>query len=82
MVVWRWGELPRTREEAEKAKQKEKEKSNEKKAADSSWGGWFRWSRPKQEEDQGVYLDDLMQGSNSDKSKIEKYLGKSPPSAW
>ncbi|MCP9264843.1 Phosphatidate phosphatase LPIN3 [Dirofilaria immitis] len=46
----------------------------------SIWGEWFRWSRAKPVEDQGVYLDDLVQDI-SDPSKIEKYLGMSPPIA-
>ncbi|CAG9536312.1 unnamed protein product [Cercopithifilaria johnstoni] len=76
VMVWKWGELPRTLEETEKAKKQDVKTEQEKKG--STWGGWFRWSRAKPTEDQGVYLDDLVQ-SASDPSKIEKYLGMSPP---
>ncbi|VDK70151.1 unnamed protein product [Litomosoides sigmodontis] len=78
VVVWKWGELPRTLEETEKAKKQEVKTEEEKK--ESTWGGWFRWSRAKPTEDQGVYLDDLVQ-SASDPGKIERYLGMSPPTA-
>lgn len=81
-MVWKWGELPRTLEETEKAKKKQEEDvKTEQEKKGSTWGGWFRWSRAKPTEDQGVYLDDLVQ-SASDPSKIEKYLGMSPPTAW
>lgn len=83
-MVWKWGELPRTREETEKAKEKQMNSAKEEeKKTQSSWGGWFRWSRakPVEEQDQGVYLDDLVQDV-SDPSRIEKYLGMSSPAAW
>lgn len=80
VVVWKWGELPRTLEETEKAKKQEDVKTEQEKK-ESTWGGWFRWSRAKPIEDQGVYLDDLVQNA-SDPGKIEKYLGMSPPTAW
>uniref|UniRef100_A0A915PJN6 LNS2/PITP domain-containing protein n=1 Tax=Setaria digitata TaxID=48799 RepID=A0A915PJN6_9BILA len=78
VMVWKWGELPRTLEETENSKKKQETgmKTEEEKKR-STWSGWFRWSRAKPAEDQGVYLDDLVQGT-SDPSKIEKYLGMSP----
>ncbi|VDM97822.1 unnamed protein product [Thelazia callipaeda] len=83
VVMWKWGELPKTREETEKAKTKQESdlKAEENKAA-STWGGWFPWSRskPSKDHDQGVYLDDLVRAVN-DPSKIEKYLRMSPPTA-
>lgn len=81
VMVWKWGELPRTREETERTKEKQASKTKaEVRKTESTWSGWFRWSRtkPVEEQDQGVYLDDLVQNS-SDPSKIEKYLGMSPP---
>ncbi|EFO19745.1 lipin 3 [Loa loa] len=80
VMVWKWGELPRTLEETEKAKKKQGDMKTEQEKKGSTWGGWFCWSRAKPTEDQGVYLDDLVQ-SASDPSKIEKYLGMSPPTA-
>ncbi|VBB32672.1 unnamed protein product [Acanthocheilonema viteae] len=80
VVVWKWGELPRTLEETEKARKQEENVKAKQEKKGSTWGEWFRWSRAKPTEDQGVYLDDLVQ-SASDPSKIEKYLGKSPPTA-
>ncbi|KAM3717303.1 Phosphatidate phosphatase LPIN3 [Dirofilaria immitis] len=80
VVVWKWGELPRTLEETEKAKKKQDDVKIEQEKKGSIWGEWFRWSRAKPVEDQGVYLDDLVQDI-SDPSKIEKYLGMSPPIA-
>lgn len=81
VVVWKWGELPRTLEETEKSKKKQDNVKTEQEKKGSTWGGWFRWSRAKPKEDQGVYLDDLVQDT-SDPGKIEKYLGMSPPIAW
>ncbi|KAK6108166.1 LNS2 (Lipin/Ned1/Smp2) family protein [Brugia pahangi] len=78
VVVWKWGELPRTLEETEKANKKQDDTKTEQEKKGSTWGGWFRWSRTKPTEDQGVYLDDLVQNAD-DPSKIEKYLGMSPP---
>lgn len=75
------GELPKTLEETEKVKKQEEDVKNEQEKKGSTWGGWFPWSRAKPTEDQGVYLDDLVQNAN-DPSKIEKYLGMSPPTAW
>ncbi|OZC09745.1 hypothetical protein X798_03148 [Onchocerca flexuosa] len=80
VVVWKWGELPRTLEETEKSKKKQDDVKTEQEKKGSTWGEWFRWSRAKPKEDQGVYLDDLVQDT-SDPSKIEKYLGMSPPIA-
>ncbi|VDK58289.1 unnamed protein product [Anisakis simplex] len=85
VTEWKWGEIPKTRddEKAEKelrasAAQKATEKT---KKEETSWSDWFRWSKPKLTEDQGIYLDDLVENSLHDPSKIEKYLGKSS-SAW
>ncbi|EJW71383.1 hypothetical protein WUBG_17711, partial [Wuchereria bancrofti] len=61
-----------------KSKKKQEDTKTEQEKKGSTWGGWFRWSRTKPIEDQGVYLDDLVQNVN-DPSKIEKYLGMSPP---
>lgn len=84
VTEWKWGELPKTRDEAEKAEKAKvmKEKAEaEKKKTESSWSDWFRWSRPKPDDDQGIYLDDLVGNSANDPSKIEKYLGRSSSSA-
>lgn len=80
-MVWKWGELPKTLEETEKAKTKQEDMKTEQGKNGSTWGGWFRWSRAKPTEDQGVYLDDLVHNT-SDPSKIEKYLGMLPHTAW
>uniref|UniRef100_F1KVC6 Phosphatidate phosphatase LPIN3 n=1 Tax=Ascaris suum TaxID=6253 RepID=F1KVC6_ASCSU len=79
VTEWKWGELPKTRndEQAQKESKPLAKKTEEVKKEESSWSGWFRWSKPKPNEDQGIYLDDLVENSLNDPSKIEKYLGKS-----
>uniref|UniRef100_A0A914DVS8 LNS2/PITP domain-containing protein n=1 Tax=Acrobeloides nanus TaxID=290746 RepID=A0A914DVS8_9BILA len=65
---WKWGELPE-----EKPKEENIPKPEEKPAR---WSRWWNWSRrsPKNElENQGVYLDDLL----NDPIQREKYFGKS-----
>uniref|UniRef100_A0A0N5AHA1 LNS2 domain-containing protein n=1 Tax=Syphacia muris TaxID=451379 RepID=A0A0N5AHA1_9BILA len=78
VTEWKWGELPKTRKQTESAKKAHSERVHvaaKETEAKSSWSGWFRWSRPKPNEDQGIYLDDLVESSANDPGKIEMYLG-------
>uniref|UniRef100_A0A183VDM4 Adenylate cyclase n=1 Tax=Toxocara canis TaxID=6265 RepID=A0A183VDM4_TOXCA len=79
VTEWKWGELPKTRDDQQAQREKKPltKQIEEVRKEESSWSGWFRWSKPKPSDDQGIYLDDLVENSLSDPSKIEKYLGKS-----
>jgi hypothetical protein len=73
---WKWGEYPESKRRKEKDSKMKSDKGGESKTA-SGWR-WFPWrsrTEPQeQQQEQGVYLGDLM---NKDPNQLEKYFGTS-----
>lgn len=78
VAEWKWGELPKSRDEQLK-EEKEKKKAEEKPKTISSWKDWW-WGRSATastaQKETGIYLDDL------DSSNVQKYLGRTNPTRY
>ncbi|MFH4975558.1 hypothetical protein AB6A40_002267 [Gnathostoma spinigerum] len=79
---WKWGELPKVCDGSFQThvEQDSVQKEKEKKKTESSWSDWIPWYRPKPSDDHGIYLDDLVENSRNDPTKMDKYFGQSSSS--